>query len=501
MALTLRDYQANDIDRIRAAYAAGKRKVLYVLPTGGGKTVVFCHIAENASRKGTRTGIMVHRQELLRQSSKSLDANGVKHGLIAAGYTASNEAVQIASVQTYARRLRDSLPFKLIVIDEAHHSMAETWRKIIAANDNAMVLGVTATPELYDGTGLGEVYEEMIVGPSIGELMDNGYLCRAKVFAPPTQFNLDGIKFRGGDYAKEELAVRLDRPAIIGDAVEHYQRLCSGLPAIGFCASIAHAEHCAQQFNAAGFRFRSLDGSMPDDYREESIRFLAEGKIDGIMSCDLISEGTDIPVVAVGIMQRPTDSTGLHMQQVGRVLRPVYAPGFDLGTRDGRLAAIAASKKPYAIILDHVSNCINHGLPDEPRHWTLEGKKRKNKAEARYLEEEDLKIRQCTKCFAAHRPSPKCPHCGHVYEITPREIQFLPGELVAINATSLETLRKNYKTLTEFMKIAQREGYEETWAHSAFKRQNDRIKECRRIIGDNANKPVATLGGDEMMEA
>lgn len=502
MTISLRDYQASDTSRIRDAYARGIRRVLYVLPTGGGKTVVFCHIADGAAKKGTRTGILVHRQELLRQSSKALEFNSVAHGMIAPGYSHSNDHIQIASVQTLARRLKNTLPFKFLVVDEAHHSTAGSWQKIFDAHPEVMVLGVTATPERTDGTGLGEVFQEMIVGPSIGELMDDGYLCRAKVFAPPTQFNLDGIKFRGGDYAREELADRLDRPVIIGDAVEHYQRLCKGQPAIGFCASIDHAEHCAEQFRQAGLRFRSLDGTMSDDYREESIRFLAEGKIDGIMSCDLISEGTDIPVATVGIMQRPTNSTGLHMQQIGRLLRPVYAKGFNMATREGRLASIAASSKPHAIILDHVGNCIKHGLPDEPREWSLAGKKRKNRHEPRYEEEEDIKIRQCIKCFAAHRPSPKCPNCGHVYEVVSRAIEMLPGELVAFAGQTLETLTKNYKTLSEYLRIAKRDGYEETWAHSAFKRQNDKIREARRAVDAGANLPVVpVLGGEESQDA
>lgn len=498
MKLKPRDYQANDITRIRDAFARGVRKVLYVLPTGGGKTFVFCHIAKKAGEKKTRSAILVHRQELLRQSSRSLEFNGVPHGIIAPKYSHSNEPIQIASVQTLARRLRDSLPFKFLIIDECHHALADTWQKIIDANPDAIVLGVTATPELMDGTGLAEAgFEEMIIGPSIAELMADGYLCTAKVFAPPQQFDLTGVKFIGGDYAPGELARRLDRPVIIGDAVEHYQRLCQGLPAIGFCASIDHAEHCAEQFRQAGFRFRALDGTMSDTYREESIRFLAEGKIDGIMSCDLISEGTDIPVVTVGIMQRPTNSTGLHMQQVGRVLRPVYAPGFDLSTREGRLASIAASQKPYAIILDHVGNCIKHGLPDENRDWSLAGKKRKNKHAPRYEEEEDIKIRQCINCYAAHRPAPKCPHCGHVYEIKARTIAMQPGELVALNQASLETLTKNYKTLNEFQKIGRAHGYPESWPQTAFNRQNEKIKECRRIMNEAAKGPIMpTLGGE-----
>ncbi len=166
MSLQLRPYQSTAVANIRAALARGHRSVLFVLPTGGGKTVVFSHIAEQASRKGNRICILVHRVELLEQASRSLAGLGVRHGLIAANRSMDLSApVQVASVQTLARRLQ-RLPadlFQLLVVDEAHHSNAGTWAKVLSHFHRARVLGVTATPCRCDGRGLGEWYGEMVL--------------------------------------------------------------------------------------------------------------------------------------------------------------------------------------------------------------------------------------------------------------------------------------------------------------------------------------------------
>jgi DNA repair protein RadD len=187
--MNLRPYQSDAVHRIRQAYRLeGHRAVLFVLPTGGGKTVVFSHIAEQAAARGNRICVLVHRQELLRQASDSLTSLGVRHGLIAASRSMNLAApVQVASVQTLARRLH-KLPaglFQLLVIDEAHHSNAGTWAKVLQHFANARVLGVTATPCRSDGRGLGEWYSAMVLGPTPAELTEQGFLAAARVLAPP----------------------------------------------------------------------------------------------------------------------------------------------------------------------------------------------------------------------------------------------------------------------------------------------------------------------------
>jgi DNA repair protein RadD len=385
--VALRDYQQKGILDIRAAMRSA-RSVLYVAPTGSGKTVLFVFIAQSAIALGNRVWILVHRQELLFQTSRSLDALGVSHGVVAPGFTpAPHELVQVCSVQTLRNRILQGRigDVDLVVIDEAHHATAGSWRTILEARPRARFLGVTATPSRADGNGLGVaaggVFDVMTLGPSVAHLMAEGYLCKAAVFAPPSQLDLTNLRLRGGDYEPKALAERVDRPTITGDAVSHYRRVCSGQPAIAFCASVAHAKHVAEQFRAAGFRSESIDGSMADTDRKRLIDALGTGKMHVLTSCEIVSEGTDIPVVAAAILLRPTQSLALHLQQVGRALRPVYVPGANVATREGRLSAIASSAKPRAVILDHVGNTLRHGLPDEGWEWSLEGKPKRGGGE------------------------------------------------------------------------------------------------------------------------
>lgn len=488
-ARTPRPYQREGIQAIRRSLLEGHRAPLYVAPTGAGKTFMFCIVAASGVRHRKRVCVVVHRQELLGQTSRALDDMGLAHGLIAPGITpAPREFVQVAMIETLRRRLeqgRTGAAFDMLVLDEGHHATARQYGRVLTAQPTAKILGVTATPERLDGHGLGTefggVYDDLILGPTTESLMADGYLCRAEVFIPPALVDLEGVHMRGGDYAGSEIASRMDKPQITGDAVEHYGRICPGAPAIAFCASVAHAHHVAQQFRAAGWRSDSIDGDLPDGQRRQRIRDLAEGRLQVLTSCDIISEGTDIPVVSAAILLRPTESLALHLQQIGRVLRPVYAQGFDLGTRDGRLASIAASQKPSAIVIDHVGN-MKHGFPEEPRDWTLAGRPRRGrKSESA----PSLRVAQCPECFRAHSPAPQCPSCGHTYEATVRAPQMVSGELVQVTAEEKIALAQQRveqarevgraTTLEQLEAIARARGYKQAWARHVFQsRQRQR---------------------------
>jgi DNA repair protein RadD len=449
----LRPYQADAVAQLRAAYSSGKRAPLFCLPTGGGKTFVFSYVAQNAVARGKRVCILVHRQELLLQASRSLTAIGVKHGLIAPGHVQNREPVQIASVQTLGRRIaKMRYSFDLIIVDEAHHAVAGTWKRLIEAMPEARVLGVTATPVRSDGKGLSDVFDDLVIGPSVPTLIDMGFLVRPVVYAPPTAIDLSGVRRKGGDYDQRELATRMDKPTITGDAVSHYSKHSPGKPAIAFCASVAHAQHVAQQFKAAGFSARSIDGSMLDTERRQAVADLGSGQLNVLTSCDIVSEGTDIPVVETAILLRPTQSLGLYLQQVGRALRP--APG-----------------KDRALILDHVGNCLRHGLPDDQREWTLDGLPRS--ARAANDNEPDVTVKQCEVCFAVFKPSLVCPQCGHVHAAKAREIRETEGELQEVDPALLRAQQKREvgqaRTLEALIEVAKRRGYKIGWAHQIWR--------------------------------
>lgn len=476
MTIHLRHYQAPWLDAIRSSFAAGARSVLGVMPTGAGKTVSFCEMVRLSSAMGNRVAVLVHRDNLLGQASRALDAAGIGHGIIAPGHTPTSNLVQVASVHSLARRLASSTShparhqFDFLIIDEGHHATASTWVKIIAANPTALVLGVTATPCRTDGQGLDHIFESLVLGPSIQDLIDDGYLVDARVYAPANLVNLSKVHTRAGDYDRGELANAMDTPSITGDAVEHYRRLCPGAPAVTFCVSIQHAQDVAEDFSRAGFRSRAIHGKQPAAEIRRALEDLSAGRLDVLSSCDLISEGFDCPGIVAAILLRPTQSEALYIQQVGRALRPVYPAASPLSTREDRLAAIAASPKPRAIILDHSGNCFKHGMPSDPRDWTLEGKKKRRRGD----QGPPVPVRQCRSCFACHRPAPSCPFCGFVYPLEVREVETKAGVLAEVDAAALRKARalkgrvRAAKTLEEFHAIAKDYGYRPAWASIKF---------------------------------
>ena len=382
-ALTLRDYQVDAVDRIRAAYADARR-VLYVLPTGGGKRIVFSHILASAASRGKRVLVLCHRQEIFEQAEVSLALADVEYGKIAPGCGETAAPVQIAMVATLAqsKRLeRWAGRFDFVVVDETHHAVSPTWARVLASQPGAKVLGVTATPERLDGRGLAEQFDTLVIGPSTADLI------RTKWLAPPVVFepiaggpDMSGARIRAGDYAIEDQRAAVGS-VVIGAAVDEYARICPGVPSVAFCVDVAHSQAVAQRFREAGWRATHLDGETAASARRNAIAGLGNGGLDVICNCGLISEGVDVLSIGAAILLRPTASLALYLQQVGRALRP--APG-----------------KERALILDFSGNCARHGLPDEPRTWSLDSKPVKQRERG-----DGPRVRRCKACGALNRAS------------------------------------------------------------------------------------------------
>lgn len=406
MTVALRDYQQQCVAGVRTSYGAGNRSVLLVAPTGAGKTLMFSYISAGIYRKNKRVWIMAHRRELLRQIGESLALFKIPHAVLSGGYHGvPNAQVLVASVFTLVNRVKHMQAPDLIIGDEAHHfTLNSSWGKIVAAFPASKVLGVTATPARLDGKGLGDVFNDMVLGPSVAELTARGFLSPAVVYAPAKP-DLTGLKRRAGDYVTAEIEGVMDKPKITGSAVKHYQRYADGKRAVAFCCSIAHAEHTAEQFRATGYVAAHVDGKMDDRLRDQTIAAFRRGQINVLTSCDLINEGFDVPGIECAILLRPTQSLTLYMQQIGRSIRP--SPG-----------------KTHTIILDHAGNTAMHGFVDEVRDWSLDGSVHR-KADA----ERAAPVRTCPKCFAMHRPAPACPRCQYLYPQNGREVDHVEGNL------------------------------------------------------------------------
>ena len=242
---------------------------------------------------------------------------------------------------------------------ECHHAVAGTWSKIAEAwPPAAKVLGVTATPERLDGVGLRDAFDTMVLGPDVRELIDGGYLASFRYLAPSVGIDLSQVRSIGGDYNAADLEDALDQDGITGNVVEHYQQHLAGRTAIGFCVTVAHAEHVALRFRDAGIPAASIDGTMSSDQRHDLVNQLRTGELRVLTSCEIISEGfLDAPAVGGAILLRPTP----EFRALSPAGRAMFASGKAMARR-------------LVQILDHVGNVLRHGLPDAPHVWSLDSK-------------------------------------------------------------------------------------------------------------------------------
>lgn len=353
----VRSYQKEIIEQILSHWATYKRVLLQV-PTGGGKTVIFATIARELASRNYPVLVLVHREELLLQAVEKLIAIiGGEVGIIKHGYKPNYSAlIQVATVQTLVKRLDlfKFVNFSLIIIDEAHHSTASTYRKILDAYPKAYQLGVTATPIRLDGTGFRDLFEVLVCGPSTKELIKLGHLSKFRLFADPNPMKTKGVKTVNGDYSPSDMVKANDIIELSGNLLKSYQEHAFFKRGVVFACSVQHSTEIANRYNEAGIPAAHLDGKSAPGYRAEILERFRLGEIKVISNCQLFDEGLDIPALEVIQVAKPTKSLTRWLQMVGRALRP-------------------AENKDYAIILDHTKNWAIHGLPSEERIWSLDG--------------------------------------------------------------------------------------------------------------------------------
>lgn len=442
-APTLRWYQ-RDLKASIAEQWGPHPNVLAVMPTGAGKTVLFSSII--GDHQGSSCCI-AHRSELIEQISMALARNGIRHRIIGQDpliraickmhldelgtcFYDANGRAGVASVQSLtARQLKLHAKWieqvTLWVQDEAHHVLRENqWGKAAELFPRAKGLGVTATPVRADGKGLGRrasgVFDVMVCGPTMRDLIDWGFLTDYRVIVSETHIDLAGVSLGSdGDYVlhkgKGKAAVR--KSTLVGDVVGTYSQHAAGRAAIVFASDTETSGDMAEQFRAAGIPAEHVDGTTDPDARRAIMRRFRNRETQVLCNVGLVSEGFDVPGVEVVILAAKTISFSKHAQQVGRALRllidrDLMAQWDDIAVPQ-RLQHIAASGKPKALVIDHVGSFLDVrlGLPDARNDWTLDDAERKSSSGPNDV----IPNRACLNpvCLSPFsRALPCCPYCG-----------------------------------------------------------------------------------------
>lgn len=430
----LRPYQQDIIDQSRVALR-DNRSACVQLATGAGKTIIFSAITQSAYIKNRRTWIIVPRNELLTQASKHLKKYNVPHGIINPKSQESRAFLtHIISKDTLIRRYDRIKNWPNIVIDDECHlnyKFQIELKNILP--QQTKILGFSATPERLSGEGLSNIYDTLIQGPPIKELVGMGYLSDCRYFCPPIE-GLDKIHRKGTEYDEKELHELLEKRKIYGDAIEHYAHYAHNKAALVYCRSVKAAEEMAHRFCAAGYKFENIDGKMGNKKRTMLIDALKDGSIHGLTSCDLITYGLDVPRVECISMLRPTLSRALFMQMIGRGLRPY--PG-----------------KKDCVILDHCSNLKEHGHPFADHLWQFTGKHKRGKLDGVRIET----MRLCPKCFMYYEGS-VCTNCGVKREIiSTAGLEEIDGRLV--EAKKPDIIKLNDRPIDEKNEIMDEIGF------------------------------------------
>lgn len=462
MTIQLYPDQMEFVDDIRQALRTSKA-VLGVAPTGMGKTVVSAYIAKQAASRGATVWFVCHLKNLLMQTSNSFWGFKVEHGVIASGRGTTPSKVQVALIGTLANRIGKSIHKApdLMILDETHYAMAASWLKVVewCKEQGTIIIGNSATPERLDGKGLGYIFDKMVESKPLGWMIDNHRLSDYVMYSGRELPDYSKIKTQGGDYKTSDMAQEMSKPKIIGDAADHWEKYAPGKRTILYASSIEHSKRTVQMLNHRGIPAVHVDGTTNANEIKQSIADFADGRYKILSNVQLMTTGfdlsaqvgRDVPIEA-GILLRGTKSLALYLQMVGRVLRYKDYP---------------------AIILDHACCAMEHGMPDDIRDWSLEGRSKGKRRPRDELE----KSNTCADCGVIYRIMLNaCPVCGSETlrsggRTAPEEID---GELVRVERERhIRESRKEQgmsRTLQDLVELGVRRGVKNPsgWAANVF---------------------------------
>lgn len=430
----LRPYQENGLELIRGELRAGKKRIILKLPTGGGKTVMFSHIAKTLSLKHQVTIIMQRRQLVFQTADKFKQYFGLETQIVMANAPLKQKEsnIKICSIDTLSRRLElpDS-PY--YIIDECHDTTSPKYHNLLSRIQDRIWFGFTATPYRTGNKGL-SLWETCVSPITARELIAQGDLVKPKIYAPKV-IDTSGIKTRNGDFDQKSLAQKASESVIVGDIIQTWKKYAEGRPTILFAVNIEHSSIMAEAFRQAGIPAIHCDAGHNQQEREKAISDLQTGRIKILCNVNIFSTGVDIPEASCLSLCRPTQSLILYIQQVGRGLRP-------------------DKQKNDCIVLDHAGNVHRHGLPhDEYPPQLTDGKSGSGNSLS------GIAVKTCEICFAVFEAAEIiCPSCGHTNSKKEREIKTESGDLIlldeqTINLKRLEEIKKTLKHLIYLSRI------------------------------------------------
>jgi superfamily II DNA or RNA helicase len=452
MKLTLRNYQQTIVNNCRDAFKNGYKKLCCVLPCGAGKTAIFCYLAylNTIKKPDNRALILLHRKELLKQTIDAFQT-----------FQINTDHINIAMIQSFKKTLKTGIkPYSLIIIDECHHAISNSFKTVLSAYSKTALIGFTATPARLDGKPLGEIFDRLIVGVDYAYLIQNNYLVDYDYFSPDLNFNFSQWKLKSGDFDTTDNAYHLDKKAIYGDILKYIDL---GKKTIIYSPTVDYSKKLESQINEH-FNARisaEINGTTPQLERDKIIDDFKNNRIKILINVDLIGEGFNVPSCDCVFLLRATQSLTLYIQQAGRALR-----------------SDPQNPNKRASIFDFVGNIYRFGFPDAPRSWSLSSVlKNTHKHETAH---DSLIIKTCPQCLRSFMPSQMltgrlCPFCNTPVPLNVREIQIQnKKELALIRKNQLIENRRQRgrcRTFQQLKKLGEERGYKHPsqWAYYVLK--------------------------------
>jgi len=468
----LRPHQISAVGDARKAIRDGAKRIIIRAPTGAGKTIVSSKIVELALDRGSRVLFLASGRQLIYQKSSKLAACSIPHGILMAGeeYISGHQCIVSSKDTLWSRAFKNgrlAIPSPdVLIVDEAHLASAgDSWQQIYEAFPNAIIIGFTATPAMGNGKAL-PGWDAIVDGGTYEELIRNGYLVPAKVFAP-FAVDMSGVDINrsNGEYVLDQMAQRFDDNVLVGDFIKEWLRYGEDRLTAFFAASVRASIKVAEMFTAAGIPALHMDADTPQDEREDAFRLARSGDVKVLCNFGVLRVGVDIPEIECIQLGVAMNSLNSYLQTVGRGLR---AHTF----LDGRV-------KQDVIIIDHGGCVHKHGWPTEDHDWSItdESTVQERDSQKATAEKKQREPLCCPECGAMRESGPVCLNCGHKHKRTGLKVRTVSGELKPLERKTLKKVRErstDEKTWLTCMSIAANTGMTVNQARVLFNQKQNK---------------------------